>query len=92
MQRLKFEMWKYQRKPGELSGYMSRFTDGKGRWTESWWNNPPSSIDHAGPEYLQQSYRHPNVRNAKHDAFIKRRFKEEMARLRSVKLESAKTC
>lgn len=78
MARLKFEMWKFERNPGEFDGFISRFTDGKGHWTESWWSNPPSSIDHVGPEYLRHNYRHPNVRTASHDKFIKRRFKEEM--------------
>jgi hypothetical protein len=81
MPRLKFEMWKYERKPGEFDGYMSKFTDGKGRWTESWWSSPPKSIDHVGPEYLRHNYRHPNVKTTKHDEFIKRRYKEEMAKL-----------
>jgi hypothetical protein len=81
MKRLKFEMWKYERKPGEFDGYMSRFTDGKGDWTDSWWSSPPNSIDHVGPGYLRHNYRHPNIRDLRHDAFIKRRFKEEMARL-----------
>lgn len=83
MQRLKFEMWKCERNPGEFDGYISRFTDGKGKWTDSWWDSPPSSIDHVGPEYLQQPHRHPNIRDARHDAFIKRRFKEEIVRLKS---------
>ena len=81
MARLKFEMWRYERKPNEFDGYMSRFTDGKGRYTDSWWSSPPDSIDHVGAEYLQHGYRHPNVKTARHDEFIKRRFKEEMARL-----------
>jgi len=78
--RLKFEMWVYLDKD-QLNGIMSRFTDGRGIFTDSWWSSAPQSIDHVGPEYLRQRHRHPNVRNAKHDAFIKSRFKEEMARL-----------
>jgi hypothetical protein len=81
MASLKFEMWKYERKPGEFDGYISRFTDGKGDWTESWWSSPPEDIAHAGREYLQNPHRHPNVRTVRHDEFVKRRFKEEMARL-----------
>lgn len=81
MQKLKFEMWKYERKPGELDGYMSRFTDGKGNYTESWWASPPDSIDHVGREYLVAHYRHPNIKTLKHDEFVKARFKEEMERL-----------
>ncbi|PLR99559.1 hypothetical protein [Bacillus sp. T33-2] len=83
MSRLKFEMWKYERKPGEFDGYVSRFTDGKENWTESWWSSPPDDIDHVGREYLQNPHRHPNVRTARHDSFVKQRFKEEMARLTS---------
>lgn len=83
MTRLKFEMWPYRDKPdGELNGYMSRFTDGKGVYTDSWWCSPPSSIDHVGPEYLPQPHRHPNVSNKRHDAFIKDHFKLEMARIK----------
>lgn len=79
--RLKFEMWRNETKIGE-DGYISRFTDDKGNSTESYWSSPPASIDHVGPEYLKYQYRHPNVRNSRHDEFIKQRFKEEMARLR----------
>jgi hypothetical protein len=86
MVRLKFEMWHYEPKPGETDGYISRFTDGKGNWTESWWSSPPTSIDHVGPEYLPQRHRHPNVRLASHHTFIKRRYKEEIARLREEKV------
>ncbi|MRX54823.1 hypothetical protein GJU41_12645 [Bacillus idriensis] len=81
MKRLKFEMWRYERKPGEFDGVMSRFTDGKGTWSDSWWCSPPKSIDHVGEEYLQQPHRHPNVRTKIHDTFIKRRYKEEMMKL-----------
>ena len=84
MQRLKFEMWVYENKPGDPNGYMSRFTDGKGIFTESWWNSPPSSIDHVGPEYLRQRHRHPNVRNDRHISFIKQRFKEEIVKYKNV--------
>ncbi|ETT33296.1 hypothetical protein [Paenibacillus sp. FSL R5-808] len=81
--RLKFEMWEYREKPdAEINGYMSRFTDGKGIYTDSWWCSPPASIDHVGPEYLRQRYRHPNVRNARHEQFIKSRYKEEIQRLK----------
>ncbi|QJC52736.1 hypothetical protein HGI30_14980 [Paenibacillus albicereus] len=80
MARLKFEMWPYRDKPdGKIDGYMSRFTDGTGRWTDSWWASPPASIDHVGPEYLRQRHRHPNVASARHDDFIKRRFRECVA-------------
>ena len=77
MARLKFEMWKDR--DGNI---MSRFTDGKSRSTDSYWSSPPASIDHVSFGYLSQRHRHPNVRNAKHDEFIKRRFKEEIALLR----------
>ncbi len=73
--RLKFEMWIHR---GEVGGLMSRFTDGKGVSTSSWWSSPPKSIDHVGPEYLRKPHRHPNCRNERHELFIKRRFKEEM--------------
>lgn len=82
MPKLNFEMWKHERKPGEFDGYMSRFTDGKGNFTESWWSSPPEDIDHVGREYLQNNHRHPNVKTARHDEFVKIRFKEEMARLK----------
>lgn len=75
--RLKFEMWKADPQYG---GCWSRFTDGTGYATESWWSGPSASIDHAGPEYLPN--RHNNVRTARHDQFIKARYKEEMKRLR----------
>jgi hypothetical protein len=78
MARLKFEMWK-----DRDGNVMSRFTDGTGRFTDSYWSSPPVSIDHVGPEYLKQRHRHPNVRNSRHDAFIKNRYKEEVAVLRS---------
>lgn len=74
MGRLKFEIWP----DFESNGYKSRFTDGNGVSTESWWCSPPASIDHVGPEYLKYNYRHPNVRNARHDTFVKARFKELM--------------
>jgi hypothetical protein len=80
MARLKFEMYKALKRD---RGVYSRFTDGTGHHTTSWWDSPPDSIDHVGPEYLRQPHRHPNVRNARHNEFIKRRFKEEMARLRN---------
>ncbi|MNL06606.1 hypothetical protein D3C87_1272460 [compost metagenome] len=83
MGRLKFEMWEYRRNPdSEANGFMSRFTDGTGKSTDSWWCSPPLSIDHVGPEYLKYSYRHPNVRNARHIEFIKRRYKEEILKVK----------
>ena len=91
MARLKFEMWPYEPKPSEFDGYMSRFTDGNGNYTDSWWSSPPASIDHVGPEYLPQRHRHPNVKNSKHAEFIKRRYKEEMARLRQKAIESTES-
>lgn len=78
MKRLKFEMWKDR--DGKI---FSRFTDGKGRYTDSWWGNPPLSIDHVGPEYLKQTHRHPNVRNDRHIEFIKRSFKEEVKNVKT---------
>jgi hypothetical protein len=83
MGRLMFEMWPYRDKlDGEVNGYMSRFTDGKGIYTDSWWCSPPASIDGVGPEYLPQRHRHPNVRNDRHVEFIKRLYKEEIARIK----------
>jgi hypothetical protein len=83
MTRLKFEMWPYRDKPdSEVNGYMSRFTDGKGNYTDSWWCSPPASIDHVGPEYLPQRHRHPNVRNDRHIVFIKQKFKEEIVKFK----------
>ncbi|MCP3810040.1 hypothetical protein NLX78_22735 [Paenibacillus sp. Lou8.1] len=79
MAKLKFEMWKCQTK----RGYMSRFTDGRGISTDSWWDSPQLSIDHVGPEYLKQPHRHPNTRNDRHINFIKDRYKVEMARLKA---------
>lgn len=81
MVRLKFEMYPYIPHGKPQNGVISRFMDGKGRETESWWNCPPESIDHVGPEYLRQRHRHPNSA-VRHDDFIKRRFKEEMKRLK----------
>lgn len=75
--RLKFEMCKAD---PEYGGYESKFTDGKGRSSTSWWSKPQMSIDHAGPEYLRNRYN--NVRTERHDQFIKKRYKEEMIRLR----------
>ncbi|MGO4540358.1 hypothetical protein [Paenibacillus sp. 2TAB19] len=77
MARLKFEMWKDR--DGNI---MSRFTDGTGSSTDSYWSSPLASIDHVGPEYLRYNYRHPNVKNANHEVFVKKRFKEEVAKLR----------
>lgn len=76
MARLKFEIRPHVDWNGKPDGYTSRFTDGNGVSTESWWSSPPASIDHVGPEYLPS--RHPNVRTSRHDAFIKGRFKELM--------------
>ena len=81
MGRLKFEMWHYEPKPGERDGFMSRFTDGNGKSTESWWSSPSKSIDHVGMDYMPQRHRHPNCKNERHLDFIKRRYKEEVARL-----------
>jgi len=79
MGRLKFEMKKDETEERSVYTY---FTDGNGIVTESWWSSPPSSIDHVGPEYLRQRHRHPNVSNKRHDEFIKRRFKEEIVKLK----------
>lgn len=83
MQRLQFEMWQYEPKPGEFDGFMSRFTDGNGKWTDSWWSSPPPSIDHVGPEYLKNPHRHPNVIYDRQIVFVKRRYKEEYAKLKA---------
>lgn len=78
MKRLKFEMWK------DWDGnIMSRFTDGRGIYTDSYWSSPPASIDHVGPEYLTQRHRHPNVKGGRHIDFIKKLFKEEVLKLRN---------
>lgn len=83
MARLKFEMWAYREKPdADINGYMTRFTDGKGVYTDSWWCSPPGSIDHVGPEYIKQRHRHPNAQNMRHIEFIKRRYKEEIQRVK----------
>lgn len=79
MTRLKFEMWKSERKPGEFERFITRFTDDKGFATESWWSSPPDNIDHVGQEYLESPHRHPNAITKRHRDFIKKRFKEEMA-------------
>ncbi|MBY0122180.1 hypothetical protein [Bacillus sp. S/N-304-OC-R1] len=77
MARLKFEMFlsDYCTKHRGIS---SRFTDGKGRSTVSWWSSPPDSIDHVDITYLQGRY--GNVRTKRHEEFLKQRFKEEMKR------------
>ncbi|MDF2649576.1 MAG: hypothetical protein K0Q73_5381 [Paenibacillus sp.] len=75
--RLKFVIFKALARD---RGVISRFTDGTGHFTQSWWDAPPTSIDHVGPEYLRQPHRHPNVRNTRHIEFIKRRYKEEIAK------------
>ncbi|NEU27055.1 hypothetical protein G3M74_13210 [Paenibacillus polymyxa] len=77
MGRLKFEM--YKDRDGNA---MSRFTDGNGVSTESYWCSPPPSIDHVGPEYLKQRHRHQNVRTVRHMEFIKERYKEEVLKVR----------
>lgn len=82
MPRLKFEMWPNIPHGKEQDGYISRFTDGAGRETDSYWSSPPQSIDHVGPEYLPQRHRHPNCRSVRHEQFIKSRYKEEMKRLK----------
>ena len=73
MFRLEVEMW-----GSEGGGVVMSFTDGKGRGRNTWFLNPPDSIDHVSLCYLQN--RLPNVKNERHIAFIKRRFKEEIVK------------
>lgn len=78
--RLKFEMWRHESKTGEFDGFKSRFTDGNGRYTESWWSNPSRSINHADDVYI--AGRHPNAISSRHSDFIRQRYEEEISRLR----------
>ena len=75
MARLKFEMY-LDRWCEKERGICSSFIDGKGRETTTWWSSPPESIDHVDITYLQG--RHGNVRNTRHEMFIKESFKKEM--------------
>jgi len=83
MSRLMFEMWQYRASPLDpINGYISRFTDGKGRFTDSWWSSPPQSIDHVSFGYLSQRHRHPNCTNKRQDEFIKSHYGEEFAKVK----------
>jgi hypothetical protein len=84
MKRLKFEMWEYRSKPDEPVNGLMDFTDGRGIFTDSWWSSAPTSIDHVGFGYLRNPHRHPNVANERHVEFIKKRFKEEVVKYKSV--------
>ncbi|OAB44512.1 hypothetical protein [Paenibacillus glacialis] len=76
MARLKFDIRANQ----QGGGVICSFTDGKKRTSETWFGAPPDSINHVGPEYLQN--RLPNARNERHYTFIKRRFKEEIGKFK----------
>lgn len=75
MARLKFEMF-LDDKCKENRGISSKFTDGNGHSSFSWWSSPPTSIDHVDITYLQGRY--SNVRTKRQVEFIKKQFKEEM--------------
>lgn len=77
MSRLKFEMY-LDEYCVKNRGISSKFTDGKGLVSVSWWSSPPSSIDHVDIGYLKGRY--GNVKTKRHEEFIKKRFKEEMKR------------
>ena len=62
----------------ENRGICSKFTDGKGIESITWWSSPPESIDHVDIGYIKG--RHGNVKTVRHEEFIKRRFKEEKKR------------
>lgn len=79
MARLKFEMWRHSPEGG---GIMFSFTDGNGNRAETWFGAPPGSIDHVCLVYLKNRF--PNVKNDRHCQFIKRRYKEEIMRLKAV--------
>lgn len=75
MARLKFEMF-IDAWSAKNRGISSRFTDGKGRSTVTWWSSPPGSIDHVDIGYLKGRF--SNVKTKRHEEFIKSNFKEQM--------------
>jgi hypothetical protein len=60
-------------------GISSKFINGNGDWSTSWWSSPPEDIDHVSLDYIQDRY--STARTKRHEEFIKQRFKEEMKRL-----------
>ena len=79
MAHLKFEMyldeWCIKNR-----GISSKFTDGNGYSSISWWSSPPDSIDHVDLGYIKGRY--GNAKTKRHEEFIKKRFKEEMERFK----------
>ncbi len=72
---MKVEMWE-----ADGGGYFLSFETSTKRKRTTWFSNPPSSIDHVDKSYLQN--RLPNVSRESQVEFIKKRFKEEMEKLR----------
>jgi len=70
---MKVEMWK-----AEGGGYILAFETSTKRRCTTWFSNPPKSIDHVCKKYLQG--RLWNVSRQSQVDFIKKRFKEEMAK------------
>lgn len=72
MARLKFEMFP------DANGLTSVFTDGNSVSSETWWGSPPSSIDHVCIRYLSERFK--NCKTPRHEAFIKKRYREEFSK------------
>jgi hypothetical protein len=75
MARLKFEMF-LDSWSSENHGISSRFIDGNGIESTTWWSSPPSSIDHVDIGYLRGRF--GNVKTKRHEEFIKYQFKKQM--------------
>lgn len=80
MPRLKFELFIQD---GSTRGISSRFTDGAGRSTVSYWSSPPRdaankySLAIAATCYLKGRY--PNIKTERHAQFIRDEFKRQIA-------------
>lgn len=80
MTRLKFELFIQEH---STRGISSRFTDGTGRSTISYWSSPPQnlskeySLANAETDYLKGRY--PNIKTERHAQFIRDEFKRQIA-------------
>lgn len=80
MPRLQFELFI---EPGSTRGISSRFTDGKGYSTVSYWSSPPTnlkkeySLETAATCYLKGRY--GNIKTERHAQFIRDEFKRQIA-------------
>lgn len=74
MTRMKFEMW---RNDDSDKGIYCSF-ENKNTYSSTYFNNPPSSIDHVCINYLKERFW--NVKRREQEEFIKKRFKEEIGK------------